>query len=130
MPAANSTEFVAWAKSRPLLNYASYSSVTQLMHARLKASGIDGTLVPYKGEAAAIAEILAGRIHFTYATPTSTLQQIRDGRLKVFATLLPTRTSMAPEVRPRGRGGRAAAAVGAWQAMSARRGCPASWRRA
>ena len=118
VPAANGAEFLAWAKTQGAkLNYASYSSVTQLMHARLKASGVDATLVPYKGEAAAIAEILAGRIHFTYATPTSTLQQIKDGRLKVHATLLPSRTSMAPEVPTAQEAGVPPLPVGTWAAI-------------
>ena len=118
VPAAGGAEFLSWAKAQGAkLNYASYSSVTQLMHARLKASGVEATLVPYKGEAAAIAEILAGRIQFTYATPTSTLQQIRDGRLKVFATLLPGRTSVAPEVPTAPEAGVPPLPVGTWAAI-------------
>ena len=119
VPAANGAEFIAWAKSQgPKLNFASYSSVPLLMHGRLKlAAGIDATVVPYKGEAAAIAEILAGRIHFTYATPTSTLQHIRDGRLKAFATLLPTRAAMAPDIPTAAEAGVPPLPAGTWAAI-------------
>lgn len=98
--AANYEALVAFSRANPgKLNYGSYSGVTQLMHARLRAaSGLEMTLVPYKGEAQAIAEILGGRIDVTFATPTSTLVHIRDGKLRALATLVPKRVALLPNV--------------------------------
>ncbi len=100
IPATTYDSLVAFARANPgKLNYGSYSGVTQLMHARLRAaSGIEMALVPYKGEAQAVAEILGGRIGLTFATPTSTLVHIRDGKLRAMATLVPKRVAQLPDV--------------------------------
>src|SRR5258706_9949689 len=54
--------------------------------------------VPYKGEAPSVADILGGTIHAVFATPTSSLSHIREGRLRALATTLPQRWPLLPEV--------------------------------
>lgn len=100
LPAKNAAELVSYARANPgKLNYGSYSGVTQLMHAKLKgALGVDVALIPYKGEGPTVADIIGGQVQLTYATPTSTLAHIRDGKLRAFATLLPARFPLLPEV--------------------------------
>ena len=119
MAATNYAAMVAYARANPgRLNYASYSGVTQLMHARLRAaSGIEMALVPYKGEAQAVAEILGGRIDLTFATPTSTLVHIRDGKLRALATLVPKRVALLPDVPTAAEVGMPAFTAQTWAAL-------------
>jgi tripartite-type tricarboxylate transporter receptor subunit TctC len=118
LPVRSGAELVAYARANPgKLNYASYSGVTQLMHARLKAANMDMSLVPYKGEAPSIADIIGGHIHLTYATPSSTFAHIRDGKLRALATLLPARGSLLPEVPTAEEAGLPPLTAGTWAAI-------------
>ena len=118
LPAANARDFVAYAKANPgKLNYGSYSGVTQLMFTRLKSTGLDAQLIPYKGEGPTVADIIGGQIQFTYATPTSTLSHIRDGKLRALAVLLPARFGLLPDVPTAAEAGVPALTAGTWAAL-------------
>ncbi len=119
LPAKNAAELLAYAKANPgKLNYGSYSGVTQLMHARFKsAAGLDMALVPYKGEAPTVADIIGGHVHLTFATPTSTLAHIREGKLRGMAVLLPARYSLLPEIPTAEEAGVPPLTAGTWAAL-------------
>ncbi len=119
LPIRNGAELIAYARANPgKLNYASYSGVTQLMHARLRTgAGMEMALVPYKGEAPSIADIVGGHIDLTFATPTSTLAHIRDGKLRALATLLPARGTLLPEVPTAQEAGLPPLTAGTWAAI-------------
>ena len=119
VPAKNFAELVAHARNNPgRLNYGSYSGVTQLMHANLRlVSKISMTVVPYKGEAPTIADIIGGHVHVTFATPTSTLAHIKDGKLRALATLLPSRYALLPEVPTAAEAGLPPFTAGTWAAL-------------
>ncbi len=100
LPATNMKEFIAYAKANPgKINFATYSGASQLAYAQIvKTAGVDMLRVPYKGEVPSVADILGGQIHAVFATPTSTLPHIRDGRLRALAVTLPQRWPLLPEV--------------------------------
>jgi len=100
LPAKNMAEFIAYAKANPgKLNFATYSGASQIAYAQIvKTAKVDMLRVPYKGEAPSVTDVLGGSIHAVFATPTSTLSHIRDGRLRVLATTLPSRWALLPEV--------------------------------
>jgi len=93
-------ELVAYARANPgKLNFATYSGASQLAYAQIvKNANVDMLRVPYKGEAPSVADILGGQVHAVFATPTSSLAHIKEGRLKVLATTLPQRWPLLPEV--------------------------------
>jgi tripartite-type tricarboxylate transporter receptor subunit TctC len=93
-------EFVAYARNNPgKINFSTYSGASQLAYAQIvKNAGVDMLRVPYKGEAPSVTDILGGTIHAVFATPTSSLSHIRDGRLKALAVTLPQRWPLLPEV--------------------------------
>ena len=93
-------EFVAYARANPgKINFSTYSGASQLAYAQIvKTAGVDMLRVPYKGEAPSVADILGGTIHAVFATPTSSLSHIREGRLRALATTLPQRWPLLPEV--------------------------------
>jgi tripartite-type tricarboxylate transporter receptor subunit TctC len=119
LPAKNVAELLAYARANPgRLNYGSYSGVTQLMHANLRlVSKLDIALIPYKGEAPTVVDIIGGQVHFTFATPTSTLAHIRDGKLRALATLLPARFALLPEVPTAAEAGLPPFTAGTWAAL-------------
>lgn len=99
LPVNTAQELLSYARSNPgKLAYGSYSGVTQLMHARLKSVGADMTLVPYKGEAPTVTDILGNHVQLTFATPQSTQGHIKDGKLRALAMLLPNRSAQFPNV--------------------------------
>jgi tripartite-type tricarboxylate transporter receptor subunit TctC len=93
-------EFVAYARKNPgKINFSTYSGASQLAYAQiLKTTGVDMLRVPYKGEAPSVTDVLGGQIHAVFATPTSTLAHVRDGKLKALAVTLPQRWPLLPEV--------------------------------
>ena len=119
LPVKNVAELIAWARANPgKLNYGSYSGVTQLMHSNLRlVSKVDMALIPYKGEAPTVADILGGQLQLTFATPTSTLVHIKDGKLRALATLLPARFALLPEVPTAAEAGLPPFTAGTWAAL-------------
>ena len=96
----NFQEFIQYARANPgKVNFATYSGASQLAYAQIvKTANVDMLRVPYKGEAPSVVDILGGTVHAVFATPTSSLAHIKDGRLKVLATTLPQRWPLLPEV--------------------------------
>jgi tripartite-type tricarboxylate transporter receptor subunit TctC len=107
-----------------MLNFGTYSSGGQLFLTQLKLSGLDLVQVPYKGEAPTIVDILGGRTHLTIATPTSSLQHVRAGKLQALAVLLPARNALLPEVPTTEEAGLPPLGVATWAALFGPAGMP------
>ena len=99
LPVKNLKEFVDYARAHPgKINYATGNNQGLLTFAYLKKSlNLDVVQVAYKGETAATADLLSGRVQAMFAT-TAPLIHAREGRLKVLVTTLPQRTPLLPEV--------------------------------
>lgn len=118
LPASNVAELLAYARANPgKLGYGSYSGVTQLMHTQLKMVKADTTLVPYKGEAPTVTDILGNHVQFSFVTPASSLGHIKEGKLRALAVLLPTRSSMLPNVPTGAEAGLPPFTAGTWAAL-------------
>lgn len=100
VPVKTAAELITYAKNNPgKLNYGSYSSVTQLMYASIRDQAkVDMNAVNYKGEGPTVNDILGGHIQLTFSTPTSTLNQINEGKLRALAVVLPERVPYLPNV--------------------------------
>ncbi|MDB5378730.1 MAG: transporter [Rubritepida sp.] len=102
VPATNMREFVAYAKANPgRLSFASFGVSTsnhfagELLNIQ---AGLDLTHVPYRGGAAAIADLLAGRVTCMFSTLPDALAFIREGRLKALGAVLPERLRWLPDL--------------------------------
>ena len=100
LPVKSVKDLIAHARAHPgKLNFGSYSSVGQLLFAQMRTfDKMNMVLVPYKGEAPTIVDVLAGRLDFTFATPASVGPHIKDGKLRSLAILLPTRSTLLPDI--------------------------------
>jgi tripartite-type tricarboxylate transporter receptor subunit TctC len=88
------------------------------MHTRMKLDAkVDMNLINYKGEAPAITDILGGHVQLTFATPISTMQHIKEGKLKAMAMLLPSRYSQLPNVPTAQEAGLPVLPAATWAAL-------------
>jgi len=100
LPVKSVAELIAHARANPgRLNFGSFSGVGQLVFAQMRAStNADMLLIPYKGEAPTIVDVIAGRTHMTFATPASTLAHIKEGKLRPLAIASSKRSVTFPDL--------------------------------
>ncbi|HET7159973.1 MAG TPA: tripartite tricarboxylate transporter substrate binding protein, partial [Burkholderiales bacterium] len=95
-------DLIAYAKAHPgKLNFASAGNggPTHLTGELLKASaGIDIVHVPYKGNAAALLDLTAGRVQMMFSNLLTSMPHVRAGKLRAIAISSPQRTPQAPEL--------------------------------
>ena len=99
VPANNIAELLAYIRANPgKLNYGSGNSTSMLATAQLvQQEKLDVVHIPYKGDGPLSVDLLGGRVQFAIATPGTAAPQVKEGRLKVLATLLPSRSPLLPE---------------------------------
>jgi tripartite-type tricarboxylate transporter receptor subunit TctC len=88
------------------------------------STGIQLTHVPYKGSAAALADLLGGQISFMFDTVITSVPQIRAGKLRAFAVSSAKRASSLPEVPTMQEAGIAGFDISQWQGVLAPAGTP------
>ncbi len=103
VPAKDLRELLAWLRGEGAhAHYASQAvaSTGHLAMELLKSlAGVDATHVPYKGSAAqATTDLLAGRVAMSFVNTSTTLQHLRDGRLRAIAVAELKRVDSAPEI--------------------------------
>src|SRR5512147_529422 len=100
LPIKTFQELVAYAKANPgKLNYATGNTTGIVSFAQMNSLvGIDMTHVPYKGEPQGITDLVGGRVQVMWATPTTGLSHVKDGKLRAVATNLKARSALLPEV--------------------------------
>ncbi len=103
LPVNTVEELIAYAKANPdKLTYASQGSgSTAHLTAELfkMRAGVNLTHVPYKGDAPAITDLLAGRVDVMFGNIGATAQHIRSGRLRVLAVTNKAPLAALPGVR-------------------------------
>jgi tripartite-type tricarboxylate transporter receptor subunit TctC len=112
-------ELAAYAKANPgKLNFGSHSGVTQLMFSRMtKQNGLEMNLIPYKGEAPNVSDLLGGHVQFNLVSTISTLQHINDGKLTPIAVMLDKRLSLLPNVPTFAEAGLPSLGAQTWAAL-------------
>jgi tripartite-type tricarboxylate transporter receptor subunit TctC len=104
LPANSVKDLIALAKSKPgSLNYSTSSigSSAQLGMELLKSmAGVDIVLIQYKGGAAEMTDLIAGRVQMTISTPATVAPHIKAGRLKALGVTSIEPSSMTPGVPP------------------------------
>ena len=99
LPAKTVSEFLNYVRANPgKVNYATGNGTSVLATAQLALTEkLDMQQIPYKGDAPATADLIAGRVQVMIGTPGSAMPQVQEGRLRVLATLLSRRSPLAPD---------------------------------
>jgi tripartite-type tricarboxylate transporter receptor subunit TctC len=100
VPAKSVSELVALAKARPgQINFGSAGSggATHMAGEMFKAmAGIDIVHVPYKGNAASLADLMAGRVQMMFSNLLTAMPHVKSGKLRVLAISTAKRSPQAP----------------------------------
>jgi tripartite-type tricarboxylate transporter receptor subunit TctC len=123
-PANTIAEAVEQLRRNPgKFNYASASlgSYPHLdMLKLLKATGTDMTHVPYKGGAGQmVPSLITNETQLAFINLSSTIEQIKAGKMKAIATTAPSRVPELPEVATMAEQGFPGIGTNAWQGLFA-----------
>jgi tripartite-type tricarboxylate transporter receptor subunit TctC len=127
-PAKTVSEFIAYAKGNPgKVNIASGGNGTagHLSGDLFKMmTGVNMVHVPYRGEAAALTDLLGGQVQVMFATVPASIEYIKAGKLRSLAVTAATRLDALPNVPPVGDF-LPGYEVSAWQGVGAPKNTPA-----
>lgn len=102
VPVQSLKELVALARSKPgQLNFGSAGNGTQVHmagEAFADAAKIDLKHVPYKGEAPALSDLMAGQIQIVVGNIAAVAPFVKSGRIKALAVTAKSRSPMLPDV--------------------------------
>lgn len=117
------TELVSLARAEPgKLNFSS-SGIGSTQHLAGEmfnlSAGIQTVHVPYKGSAAAMADLIAGTVTFSLDTTASAMGQIAARKLKALAVAAPRRAAALPGVPTTAEAGLPGVEIGTWYGLFA-----------
>jgi len=102
VPASTVNEFIALAKANPgKINMASpgIGSSPHMSGELFKMlAGVNLTHVPYRGDAPALTDLLAGQVQVLFGNMPASIQHIRSGALRALAVTTATRAEALPNV--------------------------------
>jgi len=128
LPVKSALEFVKYARANPdKLTYAS-SGIGSPIHMTTELLGIaTGTRlvhVPYKGMGAAYADLVGGRINFSFATIISSQGHVKNGRLRALAISTGKRAPAMPDTPTLAEAGIPGVVVVNWYGLIAPKATP------
>jgi len=129
LPAGNVAELVAWLKAQPQPGSLATVGPGSPPHVWAvsfgKQTGAKFQLVPYRGAAPAIQDMLGGRIDLTVLEASSLVPHVNAGKLKGYAVLSARRFPLAPAVSTMAEAGFAGDEMPFWTGLFVRKGTPA-----
>jgi tripartite-type tricarboxylate transporter receptor subunit TctC len=119
VPAKTLAELIAYARANPgKLNYAT-GNTTGIVSSAFFASQAQIQLVhvPYKGEPQAMTDLVAGRVQLMFASSSTSVPQVREGKLRALVTTLARRSSLLPDVPTIAEAGMPQFSVTSWAGL-------------
>jgi tripartite-type tricarboxylate transporter receptor subunit TctC len=128
LPANNLMEFIAWLNANPGKALAATAGIGSQQH----ISGVyfqDATktqfkFIPYRGAAPAMQDLMSGQVDFMFDQVGSSLPQVRNGTIKVFAVTADKRLASAPDIPTFTEAGLPGFTISVWHALWVPAGTP------
>jgi tripartite-type tricarboxylate transporter receptor subunit TctC len=102
LPAKNLDEFIAWLKLNPDKASAGTAGAGTSTHVAgllfQQSAGVRFQLVPYRGAAPALQDVMAGQIDLMVDVASNSLPYLQSGKIKAYAVTANIRLASAPEI--------------------------------
>ena len=121
-------ELIAWLKANPdkaTSGNSGTGSTTQVASVLFQQlTGTQFQLIPYRGSAPAMADMLSGQIDMMFDPAADALPQIKAGRVRAYAVTARTRLAAAPNIPTTDEAGVPGLHIALWNGLWAPRGTP------
>jgi tripartite-type tricarboxylate transporter receptor subunit TctC len=126
MPGDDLKGLIAWLKANPdKATQASPTAGSQVAGAYFQSlTGTKLQIVPYRGAAPAMQDLVASQIDLLFVQPAVALPQVRGGAIKAYAVTGPTHLTVAPEIPTVDEAGLPGLHVLGWYGLFAPKGTP------
>ena len=129
VPAKTLTELVAWLKANPDQASAATAGIGSIAHVASvyfqEKTGVALRIVPYRGGAAAVNDVVAGHVTFIFDQLSGgSVQMYRSGKLKPFAVTAKARLPSVPDLPTVDEAGIPGLYVSTWYGLWAPKGTP------
>ncbi len=128
LPAKDLRELIEWLKANPNRASGATTGVGSGAHVCLldfqNRTGTRIQLVPYRGAAPIMQDLLGGQIELSCLEASQTLPHYRSGRFRAFGVVTKDRWFLAPEVPTMEEGGVAGMQMPFWHGLWAPKGTP------
>jgi tripartite-type tricarboxylate transporter receptor subunit TctC len=128
VPAATLQDLVAWIKANPAkvtqgtVGYGNLQHVCGIL--MQQALGVTWQLVPYRGGAPAMQDLLSGQFNLMCTASGSFLPLVRGKQIRAYAITTATRAASAPEIPTVDEAGLPGLHLAVWNALWAPKGTP------
>ena len=119
VPAKTLAELIQHAKANPgKINYATGNTTGIVSTAFFSSlAKIEMVHVPYKGEPLAMTDMISGRVQLMFASSSTSVPQVRDGKLRALVTTLARRSHLLPDVPTIAEAGMPEFSVTSWAGL-------------
>ena len=128
VPANDLKELIAWLKANPGKASQGTTGVGGSSHIAgiyfQRETGTRFQLVPYRGAAPIMQDLLAGRIDLMFDFAANSLPQVRGGTVKAYAVTAPNRLPAAPDIPTVDEAGLPGFYLSAWEGIWVPKGTP------
>ncbi len=128
LPPKNAREMIAWLKADPGKASAATVGAGSAAHVCLlyfqQKTGTSFQLVPYRGGAPVMQDLVAGQIDMFCAEASQTLSFVRSGAIRAFAVMSKERWPAAPEVPTMDEVGVSGMYISFWNGLWVPKGTP------
>jgi tripartite-type tricarboxylate transporter receptor subunit TctC len=128
VPAKNIKELIAWLKANPGKAMVGTTGVGGASHLAgilfQNATGTNIQIVPYRGAAPRMQDMLSGQIHLAFDQAASSLPQVQGGNLQAYAVTSKTRLAIAPDIPTVDEAGLPGFYISVWHGLWSSKGTP------
>jgi tripartite-type tricarboxylate transporter receptor subunit TctC len=129
LPAKNLREFIAWLKLNPDKASAGTAGAGTSTHLGgllfQQSAGVRFQLVPYRGAAPALQDVMAGQIDLMVDVASNSLPYLQGGKIKAYAVTAPARLASAPDIPTVDEAGLPGFYMSTWYGFFGPKGMPA-----